>query len=40
MAVFRTIEHRKTNKNVNYLELEMRHTLAKLFLLNQEVSKK
>lgn len=40
VAVFHTIEHRKTNKNVNYLELEMRHTLAKHLLLNQDVSKK
>lgn len=39
-AVFHTTEHQKTNKNVNYQKLEMRHTLAKHFLLNQEVSKK
>lgn len=39
-AVFHTTEHQKTNKNVNYHKLEMRHTLAKHFLLNQEVSKK
>ena len=39
-AVFHTTEHQKTNVNVNYHKLEMRHTLAKHFLLNQEVSKK